>query len=195
MISNINKGYRFFWRGTISALKLLKRAHYRLTGQIDLHPDAVIEPMAHLRVDYSSPREHVISVGAYSVVKDYAQLFPRTGFIVIGTHCSINPFCVLQGYGGITIGDHVRIAAHTSLVAFNHNFEDTEQTIREQGSQAKGIVIEDDVWIGSGVRVLDGVRIGKGSVIGAGAVVTADIPPYSVAVGVPARVMRKREAA
>ena len=54
-------------------------------------------------------------------------------------------------------------------------------------------MIEDDVWLGMGVKVMDGVRIGRGAVVGANAVVTKDIPPYSVAVGVPARVIRKRE--
>jgi acetyltransferase-like isoleucine patch superfamily enzyme len=54
-------------------------------------------------------------------------------------------------------------------------------------------VIEDDCWLGDGVKVLDGVTIGRGSVIGAGAVVTKDIPPFSVAVGVPARVIKTRD--
>ena len=63
----------------------------------------------------------------------------------------------------------------------------------EQEVISKGdIVIEDDVWLGMGAKVMDGVCIGRGSVIGAGAVVTGDIPPYSIALGVPARVVRKR---
>ncbi|MCX7595635.1 MAG: acyltransferase, partial [Fischerella sp.] len=62
----------------------------------------------------------------------------------------------------------------------------------EQGVTCKGIIIEDDCWLGHGVTVLDGVTIGKGSVIGAGAVVTKDIPPYSVAVGIPAKVVKSR---
>ncbi|MBA2748254.1 MAG: acyltransferase, partial [Tatlockia sp.] len=57
----------------------------------------------------------------------------------------------------------------------------------------QGVVIEDNCWLGYGVKVLDGVTIGEGSVIGAGAVVTKDIPPYSVAVGVPAKVVRSRQ--
>ena len=55
-----------------------------------------------------------------------------------------------------------------------------------------GIVIEDDVWLGFGVIVLDGVRIGKGAVIGAGAVVTKDIPEGAIAAGIPARVIKMR---
>jgi acetyltransferase-like isoleucine patch superfamily enzyme len=75
----------------------------------------------------------------------------------------------------------------------NHVFSDPDQTIMSQGLETKGIVIEDDCWLGTGVRVMDGVTIGKGCVIGAGAVVTKDIPPYSVAVGVPARVISQRQ--
>ena len=69
---------------------------------------------------------------------------------------------------------------------------DPTQPIWQQGEKRLGIVIEDDVWIGSGVRVMDGVRIGRGSVIGAGTVVTKSIPENSVAVGVPARIVGRR---
>ena len=69
-----------------------------------------------------------------------------------------------------------------SLFAENHVFSDTEHSIKSQGVKQKGIIIEDDCWIGSNVTILDGVRIGKGSVIGAGTLVTKDIPAGSVVV-------------
>ncbi|NJM72477.1 MAG: acyltransferase [Scytonema sp. RU_4_4] len=84
------------------------------------------------------------------------------------------------------------IASHTGIYANNHNFADLTRPMKSQGVTSKGIVIENDCWLGTGVKVLDGVRIGCGSVIGAGAVVTKDIPPYSIAVGVPARVIAQR---
>jgi galactoside O-acetyltransferase len=77
-------------------------------------------------------------------------------------------------------------------VAVNHVFDDLQRPIREQGITAQGIVIEDDVWLGAGVTVVDGVTIGRGSIIGAGAVVTTDIPPYSIAVGIPAKPVKDR---
>jgi acetyltransferase-like isoleucine patch superfamily enzyme len=67
-----------------------------------------------------------------------------------------------------------------------------DRPIRDQGVTNKGIVIDDDVWVGSNVTFLDGVHVGTGCVIGAGAVVTKDLPPYSVAAGVPARVIDNR---
>lgn len=114
------------------------------------------------------------------------------GDITIGEHTYIGPYVCMAGPGFIKIGQDCMIASHSSLYANNHIFADPNQPFRAQGVTTKGIVIEDDCWLGTGVRVLDGVTIGKGSVIGAGAVVTRDIEPYSIAVGVPAKVIGKR---
>lgn len=112
--------------------------------------------------------------------------------IEIGEHTAVNPYSCIHGPGSIKIGKDCLIASHVGIYANNHIFADPDRPIREQGLTCKGIVIEDDCWLGSGVKVLDGVTIGRGSVIGAGAVVTKDIPPYSVAVGVPAKVVAQR---
>ena len=170
-----------------------KRFYCSLYGQIYLAPRAIIEPNAKLIIDYDSSREKTIAVGEGTIIKDFALICPRSGFIEIGRSCSINSFCVLLGYGGITIGNHVRIAAHTSIIAFNHNFENVDKKINHQGYRAKGIVIEDDVWIASGVRILDGVRVGRGAVVGAGAVVNKDVEPYTVVGGVPAKILKQRD--
>jgi acetyltransferase-like isoleucine patch superfamily enzyme len=65
--------------------------------------------------------------------------------------------------------------------------------MRDQPTNNLPVVIEDDVWIGMGVKLLPGIRIGTGSIIGAGSVVTNDIPPYSIAMGTPCRVTKQRE--
>ena len=93
----------------------------------------------------------------------------------------VGPYVCMAGPGHIKIGKNCQIASHTGIYANNH---------REYGLSREGIEIQDDCWIGSGVRILDGVTIGKGSVIGAGAVVTKNIPPYSIAVGVAAKVIK-----
>ncbi|NJM73068.1 MAG: acyltransferase [Scytonema sp. RU_4_4] len=105
----------------------------------------------------------------------------------------VGPYVCIAGPGNIKIGKYCLIAAQSGIFANNHIYSDPTQIISSQGVTRKGIVIEDDCWIGSGVKVLDGITIGKGSVIGAGAVVTQNIPPFSVAVGVPARVIKKRD--
>lgn len=115
----------------------------------------------------------------------------RNSTIEIGENTYIGPYTCLSG-ARIKIGKHCLIASHSGIYANNHNYADPTRRIKEQGNSYKGITIEDDCWLGCGVKVLDGVTIGQGSVIGAGAVVTKDIPPYSIAVGVPAKVVSKR---
>jgi acetyltransferase-like isoleucine patch superfamily enzyme len=112
--------------------------------------------------------------------------------IYIDDETFIGPNVCITGPGDIKIGKYCMIASHTGIYANNHNFSDPTELIRDQGITRQGIVIEDDCWLGHGVTVLDGVTIGKGSVIGAGAVVTKNIPPFSVAVGIPAKVIKNR---
>ncbi|MEM7580794.1 MAG: acyltransferase [Cyanobacteria bacterium P01_A01_bin.80] len=98
----------------------------------------------------------------------------------------------IAGPGNVKIGKRCLIAAHSGIFANNHKYGDPLRYIADQGVTCKGITIEDDCWLGHAVTVIDGVTIGKGSVIGAGSVVTKDIPPYSIAVGTPARVIKSR---
>jgi len=112
----------------------------------------------------------------------------------IGDESYVGPHCVLGAGGGIVIGKRVMLGAYVQLLAEDHAFTDPERRIDEQGVTRQGIVVEDGCWLGNGVIVLDGVRVGKGSVIGAGSVVTRDVPPQSVAVGNPARVIKERGA-
>lgn len=129
-----------------------------------------------------------------AVIRAGAMLLPSGGFIRLGRLSSINHYAVINGQGGVSIGDKVMIAAFASLFAANHSFADPNLPMQDQGMNTRGgIVIEDDVWIGTHAVILDGVTIGTGSVVGAGAVVTRSVPPFSVVTGVPARVVRQRE--
>ena len=111
-------------------------------------------------------------------------------FIRIGRDSLIGEYNVLRGQGGITIGDRVYTATQVQILAVNHVFDDPDTPIVEQGITAEGIVIEDDVWIGSGAIITDGVRVGQGAVVAAGSVVTKDVPPHTVVGGIPARVLK-----
>lgn len=114
----------------------------------------------------------------------------------IGEHSQINFNSVIFGGSGVSIGDRVMVGPNCTLAAGNHDYKQTNTPIRFAGALSRGpITIEDDVWLGASVVVTDGVTIGRGSVIGAGAVVTRDIPPMSVAAGVPARVIQMRASA
>lgn len=119
----------------------------------------------------------------------------ESGSLKIGADTCIQPRCQFSAYKApIVIGCGVQIAPNCAFYPYAHGVA-PEELIRKQPLQTKGgIVIDDDVWLGYGVIVLDGVRVGKGAVIGAGAVVTQDIPDGAIAVGAPARVIKLRSS-
>lgn len=117
----------------------------------------------------------------------------RGGSIEIGDHANLSSHIRVGTYSRVLIGRHAIIAAFCYIGGVDHRTDRTDIPMALQGCLDKGgVVLEDDVWLGAGVIVNDGVTIGKGAVVGAGSVVTRDIPPYAVAYGVPARVVRSR---
>jgi acetyltransferase-like isoleucine patch superfamily enzyme len=102
----------------------------------------------------------------------------------------IAPRCIIGAGGGVRIGRNVMLGGH--LLAEDHAFSDPDRPIYDQGVRRHGIVLGNDVWIGTNAIVLDGVEIGDGAIVGAGAVVTRDVPPRAIAVGNPARVIATR---
>ncbi len=138
-----------------------------------------------------------IDIGADSLVMHGSVLhvynfrnLPHAG-IHIGEGSLIGEYNVIRGQGGVTIGDRVYTSPLVQIIAVNHVFDDPMRSFTEQGITAEGIVIEDDVWIGSGAVLTDGIRVGQGAVVAAGAVVTRDVPARTVVGGVPARVLRE----
>lgn len=112
--------------------------------------------------------------------------------IELGNNVFINEYCYLNAPGGIKIGNDVSFAIGVRLISFDH-FYNEDEPIWTQGLKLGKIVIEDDVWIGVNAVILKGVKIGKGSIIGAGSVVTRDVPKNSIAIGNPARVIKRRK--
>jgi acetyltransferase-like isoleucine patch superfamily enzyme len=117
----------------------------------------------------------------------------RQGFIKIGDHSEIGPYSVLWGAGGITIGNNVHIGAHVSITAHEalHVTPDQVDIWKPLDFYFDPVVIEDHTLICSGTVIIPGVHIGHHSMIGGGAVVIENIPPYSLAVGCPARIVRR----
>jgi acetyltransferase-like isoleucine patch superfamily enzyme len=189
LTNRISRSLHKRWQGLHARLT---KARFRSWGQIELADSTTVMGGARIELTSKSDRDWVVRIGPKSRIKSGAILAPREGFIDIGSGCSVNPFCVFMGYGGITLGNNVRIATGCTIVAFTHEFGDPDTPIIEQGNSWKGVTLEDDVWLGAGVRVLDGVTIGRGSVVGAGSVVNKSIPPNSIAVGVPAKVVKTR---
>lgn len=134
----------------------------------------------------SQPRGS-IQIGCDCWIMPGAIIASYGGNIEIGDSVSVNPYTVIYGHGGLSIGNDTRIAAHCTIVAANHRFDDQSTSIKNQGLTCKGIVIGKDVWIGSGARILDGVTIEDGAIIAAGAVVTKSVSALSIVAGVPAK--------
>ncbi|MCQ6560434.1 acyltransferase [Paenibacillus mendelii] len=110
--------------------------------------------------------------------------------LTIGSNVSIHKHCYLDAYGELDIDDEVSIAHQTSLVSFQHTWNDESAPIRDNPVVCGKIRIGRDVWIGCGVRIMAGVEIGNRSVVAAGAVVTRHVPSGVVAAGVPAKVVK-----
>lgn len=116
------------------------------------------------------------------------------GRIELGERVFVGPYAVLYGHGGIEIGRSTLISTHCRILSSNHALPPVGTLIRSQPDELRPTRIGTDVWLGAGATVLGGVTIGDGCVVGAGAVVTKDLPPHSIAVGVPAQVTGSRPA-
>ncbi len=115
------------------------------------------------------------------------------GYITIGEQVYIGTGTTLFGHKGLEIGAHSLLAQNITLTPYSHKFENPNETIYSQGGNCKKVAIGRDVYVGMGCNIMYSGDIGEGSVIGAGSTVVKPIPPYSVAVGTPAKVIKKRD--
>lgn len=128
-------------------------------------------------------------VGPYSIIEDYSMIANACGDVILGEKVLVGVGCKLTG--PITLGNNILLAQNVLMSGLNHDFEDPSVPIVHQGFSVKEIVVEDGVWIGGGAIITAGVHIGRNAVVGAGSVVTKDVPPYSVAIGNPAKVVKQ----
>jgi acetyltransferase-like isoleucine patch superfamily enzyme len=175
------RALRIAWRRAYYGLRFIGRPIY-------VHPTSWVSRRSRLRVICGGQ----IVIGKNCDIHPFAMLLTHGGDIRLGDHCGVNPFTLIYGVGGATIGNGVRIAAHVTIIPENHVAGTDSQPLYLSGTTKRGIRIEDNVWIGTGVRVLDGVTIGSNAIVGAGSVVTRSLPPGTTAVGVPARVIKSR---
>lgn len=136
-----------------------------------------------------------ITIGSGVFIGRNSALHCKNGDIVIGDNVNIGFNCDIASSNHIEIGAKVLVAAYSYIVGGGHDYSRVDVPVMEQKRIARPIRIEPRAWIGAGVTVLDGVTVGAGTIVGTGAVVTEDLPPNSMAVGMPARVVRQREAA
>lgn len=161
---------------------------------IEIHPQAKISKFADIE---DSTRGSRIVIGAHSSIDSFVKVKPAggTGDLVIGERTVINSGCVLYTGNGISIGNDVAIAANCTFAPVNHAYKDKAHRINQQGflPSRGGIVIEDDVWIGANVIILDGAILRTGCVIGAGSLVRGEISAFSIQAGNPLRQLGWRE--
>lgn len=129
------------------------------------------------------------SLGDGSVIEDFSTINNGVGDVFIGDRTIIGLGNTV--IGPVNIGNDVMFAQNVVVSAMNHGYEDINVPPSKQKDIIKLITIEDEVWIGANCVITIGVTVGKHSIVGAGSVVTKDIPPYCIAVGNPAKVIKK----
>lgn len=152
----------------------------------------------YIQYPYNISYPELISIGEDTTIlsnvrlNNYSYLTDKECKLAIGKHCYFgNRLCILVA-ADVKIGNNVLIASDVTIVSHNHGIDpESKIPYMDQPLQTAEVTIEDNCWIGDKVIVLGGVTIGSGSIIGAGSIVTKSIPPLSIAVGNPARVIKR----
>ncbi|GAB2617682.1 acyltransferase [Belliella aquatica] len=134
-----------------------------------------------------------VTVGSYAIIRPTNLYGGEAGVgLKVGNNSSIGPYSYIGCSGHIEIGDNVMMSPRVSIYSENHNFEDVDKSMIEQGVTRSFVKIEDDCWIAANSIILAGVTVGKGSIVAAGSVVTKDVPPFSIVGGNPAKIIKSR---
>lgn len=150
-----------------------KKSHIRFRARLDVFP------------------YHHFDVGSNTVIEDYTVINNGAGDVFIGDNSIIGIGTVI--IGPVRMGNGSYTGQHVFMAGFNHGFQDGTRNSRTQpvDIRGEGVVVEEDVFIGSNSVITAGVTIGKGTQVGAGSVVSRDLPPHCIAVGNPAKVIRR----
>jgi acetyltransferase-like isoleucine patch superfamily enzyme len=182
--------------------RLKKFAHWLLIPPYQAHPRTwvswFVNPFYHKRGKHSVVRRRTrmdvfpfnrFELGDFSTIEDFCTINNGVGDVIIGSDTRIGLGNVI--IGPVTVGNSVMFAQNVVLSGLNHSYEDVSLPISKQKETTAMIIVEDECWVGANAVITAGVTVGKHSVVAAGAVVTKSIPPYSIAVGNPARVIKQ----
>lgn len=201
IVSLIYDKFKGFLRG-LKIILYFKRPRYLFLGKnvsfflisnINLGKWIKIDQGAYL----SGLGKGKLSIGNSTSIGAYSQIIVSTSFnnlgeyIKIGNSVGIGQFASLGGSGGLEIGDNCIIGQYFSCHPENHNYDDPNELIKNQGTTRASIKIGRNCWIGAKVTVLSGVSIGNNCVLAAGTIVTKSIPDNSLVVGVPGKVVKQ----
>lgn len=135
-----------------------------------------------------------ITIGAGVFVGRNTILSCKNGDIILEDNANIGFNCEIFSASRVRVGKNILMAAYTYLVGGDHLYDRTDIPVLEQGRTARGIEVDDNVWLGTHVVVTDGSRVGRDAIIGAGAVVVGEIPEFAIAAGIPAKIVRDRRS-
>ncbi|MCO5315750.1 MAG: acyltransferase [Solirubrobacterales bacterium] len=172
--------WRYLWR------RLLTRSGHRWQtgGPVFFGRDLALQ----------TGRTGSMRFGRWVWIGDGTKIRCHEGTVEIGDKTVMGQECTISCYQHVRIGPECVIADRTMFIDFDHGVVDTEIAIRRQGIYKEDVIVGANVWIGYGAAILRGVKVGDNSVIGTNSVVTKDVPANAVVGGVPARIIRMREA-
>lgn len=186
------KFYRLILGGMGKRSVIGKDVTLRHPSKFFLGNNSIIDEYCHISAR-GGPEARII-IGENSLIGRHSSLRVRDGRIEIDDYADIGEFCNIGTTSSIKIGKYVLIAAYTYVGAAYHTHEEKDKPIALQGHKSRGgVSIGDNVWLGTKVTVTDGVTIGEGAIVGAHSLVNKDIPPYAIAFGTPAKVVKYRE--
>jgi len=172
--------WRYLWR------RLLTRAGWRWASNgpffLGKGLELKIEPRGKIRF------------GRFVWIGDGTKIRCHEGAVEIGAKTVMGQECTISAYQHVSIGEECVIADRAMFIDFDHGIVEVERPIRLQGIYKRDVEVGNNVWIGYGACILRGVSVGDNSVIGTNAVVTKDVPANAVVAGIPARIVRMREA-
>jgi acetyltransferase-like isoleucine patch superfamily enzyme len=172
--------WRYLWR------RALTRAgkRWRTDGLLFLGRGLELEVGRKGRIDF----------GRFVWIGDGTKIRCHEGRIEIGAKTVIGQECTISAYQRVRIGEQCVIADRSMFIDFDHGVVEVERPIRQQGIYKRDVVVGSNVWIGYGACILRGVSVGDNSIVGTNSVVTRDVPANAVVAGIPARIIRMREA-
>jgi acetyltransferase-like isoleucine patch superfamily enzyme len=135
-----------------------------------------------------------IEFGRFVWIGDGTKIRCHEGRVEIGAKTVLGQECTISAYQRVRIGEQCVIADRAMFIDFDHGVVEVERPIRLQGIYKRDVEVGSNVWIGYGACILRGVRVGDNAIVGTNSVVTKDVPANAVVAGIPARVIRMREA-
>lgn len=177
-------GFLFLGKGA----KLISKKNIQMGGTTTLGRYTLIDARVRNKIVWGEN----FTLGDNSIIEGFGVLQELGTGLTIGNNVGISANSFISVRGNVVIGNDVIIGPYFSLHSENHVFSSMTEKIRMQGTERKGVIIGNNIWIGAKVTILDGVKIGSGSVIAAGAVVVKNVPDNCIVAGVPAKVISYR---